>query len=197
MELQQKESAFDTKIKFFSTLFLPHKLAKKKLATWHVEGKNQPVNRPSWTETFLDMAYSIARRSHDSQTQCGCVITDKKHKILGVGYNGWLYDIPDEFLPNVRPDKYDWMLHSEVNAIFNCEHRPEGGIVYVTGHPCLHCFLCMAQVGISQIIYDKNHAINMVDGNEDMIANLEIAKWLTQHRLKIEEYDYHGRSDAA
>ena len=45
--------------------------------------------RPEWDDYFLGIAQVVAQRSHDAQTQHGCVITDANHRIIGVGYNGF------------------------------------------------------------------------------------------------------------
>lgn len=176
------------KIYHNSTHIDPPTNVLEKLKKWDDGNKHElRINRPSWEQTFLTIAHTVKKRSHDSQTQCGCVITDQFHRIIGTGYNGWPKNIPDDLLPNVRPEKYQWMLHSELNAIFNCEHRPEDGIVYVTGHPCLHCFLCMYQIGISKIIYDENHSINMIGEQKD---SLDVFKWLVQDKIVLQPYDY-------
>jgi dCMP deaminase len=157
---------------------------------WHQNRDHVDHDRPSWEDTYLGIAHTIAKRSHDAQTGCGCVIVSEDKRVLGMGYNGFLAGIWDDILPNTRPEKYPWMLHSEVNAILNCTHRPEGGTVYVTGHPCLHCFMCMCQVGIKEIVYDINHSINMV--NPELIAQVDVVRWLTAAKVKVTPYDYKG-----
>ena len=59
----------------------------------------------------------MAQRSHDAQTQHGCVITDANHRIVGVGYNGFPRGLDDSSLPTTRPEKYHWMIHAEINAL--------------------------------------------------------------------------------
>jgi len=160
--------------------------AINKLALWKKNSSHQAIARPGWDDFFLSIAYDVAQRSNDAQTGHGAVIVDSSHHILGVGYNGFMGGIDDSWLPNIRPDKYDWMLHAELNAILNCEHKPKGAAIYVTGHPCLHCFQCIVQVGIKEIVYDSTHGAVMV--NDEMMAKLEIAKWLTRDKVKIREH---------
>jgi len=152
--------------------------------------KKQHVHflRPSWTETFMGIAYVVANRSHDAQSQHGCVITSQDNHILGTGYNGVMAGVDHTQLPNMRPDKYNWMLHAELNAIFNCQKRPDDGIAYVTGHPCLHCFQCLYQVGISKIIYDarEERNANMID--DKMKELLEVAQYLTEDKMSLIPY---------
>lgn len=171
---------------------IPSDRAMGRIQEWMNKTCNQKVDRPSWTDTFMEMAYIMSKRSHDIQTQHGCVITSKDNHILSTGYNGFVGGIIDDILPNIRPEKYPWMLHSEVNAIYNCQHRPVDGIVYVTGHPCLHCYLCMANVGIKKIVYDSRPERNAVMIDEEMMTLLDIAKWLTAHKVELVPYEYQG-----
>ena len=109
----------------------------------------EKVEIPTWEEYFMSMAFIASTRSKDSQTKHGCVITDKKNRILGIGYNSFPVDMPDEILPNVRPKKYKWMVHAERNALSNCSLRPEGGdsICNWKAH-VLDCAKAMYQEGV-------------------------------------------------
>lgn len=109
-------------------------------------------SRPSWDDYLLGLAFAVSRRSHDAQTQHGCVIVDKDHRILGTGYNGFPRGLDDTVLPNIRPGKYDWMIHSEINALANCSVKPYGGICYLTGEPCNPCLMNLHQHGIVKVI---------------------------------------------
>ena len=67
--------------------------------------------------------------------------------------------IDDSLLPNVRPEKYEFMIHSEISAILTCarQGRPTKGMtIYVTGMPCLRCLQYIHQAGIKKVIYG-NH----------------------------------------
>ena len=55
--------------------------------------------RPNWQEYFIGLAHAVSMRSHDTQTQHGCVITDHNNRILGVGYNGFAKGLDDNVLP--------------------------------------------------------------------------------------------------
>lgn len=98
--------------------------------------------RPSWTDYFMGLAFVVSRRSHDVQTKHGCIIVDRRHNVIGCGYNGHIRD-GKETLPVTRPEKYPYMLHSEENALINCVIQPKyvvGGVTaFITGRPCLHC----------------------------------------------------------
>ena len=119
--------------------------------------------RPSWTDYFLGLAKVVSQRSHDVQTQHGCVITDNNHRILSVGYNGFPRGLLDENLPTTRPEKYPWMIHAERNALSNCVVRPENGIAYVTGQCCNDCIMALWQEGVSSVIMIEDHGTHLFD----------------------------------
>ena len=121
--------------------------------------------RPNWTNYFLGLAKVVSQRSHDIHTQHGCVITDQQNRILGVGYNGFPKGMDDNVLPKTRPEKYDWMIHAERNALSNCVIRPDGGIAYVTGQCCNDCVMALWQEGIVEIIMAKSHGTKLFDEN--------------------------------
>lgn len=125
-------------------------------------------SRLSWDETFLYQAYIASFRSHDAQTQCGCVLA-RDNTILSTGYNGYVRGLYDDVLPNVRPWKYDFMVHAEHNAILNCARNgisTLGATAYITGEPCNWCLQYMWQVGITRIIYSNFSDVNMVKNDE-------------------------------
>lgn len=123
------------------------------------------MSRPSWTDYFLGLATIVSKRSHDMQTQHGCVITDAHNRILGLGYNGFPRGLDDAQLPKTRPEKYPWMIHAERNALSNCVIRPDNGIAYVTGQSCNDCIMALWQEGVTSVIMSKNHGTHLFDDN--------------------------------
>lgn len=121
------------------------------------------MNRPTWTQYFLGLAKVVSLRSHDIQTQHGCVITDVNNRILGVGYNGFPKGLDDSQLPNTRPLKYPWMIHAERNALSNCVIRPDNGIAYVTGQCCNDCIMALWQEGIKKVYMQNSHGTHLFD----------------------------------
>lgn len=118
--------------------------------------KRIEVKRPDWKVFFLIEAIWWSKRSPDAQTQCGCVVVAKDNTVLSAGYNGFIRAKHTDDLPNVRPDKYPFFLHSELNAILNaCRNGKSllGSTIYVSGKPCLHCLQCIFHTGIKRVIY--------------------------------------------
>jgi dCMP deaminase len=143
------------------------------------------MSRPSWHQYFLGLAKVVSLRSHDIQTQHGCVITDQNHRILGVGYNGFPKGLDDSRLPNTRPDKYPWMIHAERNALSNCVIRPDNGIAYVTGQCCNNCIMSLWQEGITEVYMARSHGTHLFDSKEQDQFNT----FISMSNLKIEYID--------
>ena len=121
--------------------------------------------RPSWTDYFLGLAKVVSQRSHDIHTQHGCVIADNHNRILGVGYNGFPRGLDDKSLPTSRPEKYEWLVHAERNALSNCVVRPDNAVAYVTGQCCNNCIMALWQEGIEKVIMSQNHGTHLFDEN--------------------------------
>ena len=118
---------------------------------------------PDWTSYYLGLATIVAKKSHDTQTQHGCIITDKKNRVLGIGYNDFPRGLDDSLLPNTRPDKYPWMIHAERNALANCVIRPDNGIAYITGQCCNDCIMSLWQEGIETVYMIDHHGTYLFD----------------------------------
>ena len=117
-----------------------------------IDNEREPTD---WDNIFLQEATLWSRRSHDIETQCGCVLVKDK-TVISSGYNGFIRDIDDSDLPNTRPDKYPFMIHAEANAIYNSVRIGRstlGATAYITAIPCLSCLQMLYQCGIKEIVY--------------------------------------------
>lgn len=159
--------------------------AKSKILTWDASDNKTPIERPSWDDIYLSQAFVIAKRSHDAQTQCGCILVNQQHQPLSQGFNGFPRDLPDWFLPNLRPEKYPWMLHAEVNALVNCNSKPTDAIAYITGNPCFNCSLLMWQFGVREVVYTPHNVPHMTAVDDEYDVDMEIFVWLTEGQLKM------------
>jgi len=127
-----------------------------------------PVERLSWCDYFILQAFLVSLRSIDSQTKCGCVIVSN-NRIVATGYNSFIRDVDDTKLVNVRPNKYDFMIHAEANALLFAAQKGvscDGASIYITAQPCLHCLQMLYQAGISQIYYPEGFETNMTKAPE-------------------------------
>tara|TARA_R100001244_G_scaffold55670_1_gene47671 strand:+ start:106 stop:630 length:525 start_codon:yes stop_codon:yes gene_type:complete len=135
---------------------------------------NTPVS--DWDNIFFLEATLWSRRSHDRQTQCGCVLVKNKTNISS-GYNGFIRDIDDHSLPSVRPEKYPFMIHAEANAIYNATRNGQSTLnatAYITAIPCLHCLQMLYQCGVKEIVFSdiSSPKMNIWNGDYDQILEL-------------------------
>lgn len=109
-------------------------------------------DRPSFDDYFLGLAFAVSTRSYDGQTRHGTLLVDENQHILSTGYNSFPRKMPDRVMPNTRPAKYKFMLHSEICALSNLttnvwEH--EHVTAYITGKPCLTCLMTLWNAGVA------------------------------------------------
>lgn len=145
------------------------------------------------------MAFWASKRSPDESTKCGCVLVNKNKQIVGLGYNGYPRKVDESKMPKTRPEKYPPILHSEENAILNCNSNLEGATAYITGPPCIHCWSHIIQKGISRVvygpvttskagIYSDSKLDSFPDVVNDMLANqdIEVVRWLPDNKQLLE-----------
>jgi len=112
--------------------------------------------KPSKIETYMMMAEAASQRSHDSETKVGSVlIKESTGAILATGCNGFVRGADDDSLPSTRPDKYDYIVHSEMNLIANCARHGismENCFVVCTMTPCKICMRLLWQSGVTRVV---------------------------------------------
>lgn len=112
--------------------------------------------RPSKIRNYMDIAEVVAQRSHDSQTKVGSVLVNNDNgAIIATGFNGFVRHANDSLLPNTRPDKYQYIVHSEMNIIANCAKNGismDNCTVICTLTPCENCMRMLWQCGITDVI---------------------------------------------
>lgn len=138
--------------------------------------------RPSWQQTFIDVAKTVAKRSKDPHTKVGSVLV-KNNTILSTGYNG----DPRNFRYKFRWDteeKYNYVVHSEMNCIANAVYNGAGNSIkdseiYLTLSPCSRCILLLIQFGVKKVYYLKEY--------KDFELTKQIANNSDIELIKIEE----------
>jgi dCMP deaminase len=141
------------------------------------------AQRPSWDEYFLDLAEQVSRRSPDPNTHHGCVLVDRDHRLISTGYNGPVSGLPNEMVPLTRPEKYDWFIHAEDNAVAFARCDLRGATAYITGQPCAACFRRLLQVGIKRIVYASRQSACITPQETEACRamaralNVEVVEW--------------------
>ncbi|MBX9703518.1 MAG: hypothetical protein K2X39_05140, partial [Silvanigrellaceae bacterium] len=74
---------------------------------------------------------------------------------IATGYNGFPPSSNDNELPNLRPDKYPFMVHAEVNAIAASRQDLRNSTLYCLYTPCRDCAKAIITAGIKKVVYRK------------------------------------------
>lgn len=119
-----------------------------------------------WTRRYLDIASEVSKWSKDPSIKVGAVAVGSKGQILSQGYNGFPRGVKDtDGRYDNRDEKYKYVVHGEMNAIYNACHSGaslDGATLYVTGLPvCSECAKGIIQVGIKKVIME--HPENIPD----------------------------------
>lgn len=112
-----------------------------------------------WDERYMRLAREVATWSKDPSTQIGAVAIGNKGEVLSTGYNGFPRNINDtDDRLNNRETKYKYIVHGEMNCIFNATYNGvslNGSTMYVSGLPCCSdCAKGIIQVGVKRVVMD-------------------------------------------
>jgi dCMP deaminase len=105
------------------------------------------------------MAKEISTWSKDPSAKIGAIAVGEKGQILSQGFNGFPRGVDDtEERLNDRETKYKYVVHGEMNCIYNaCLNGVSlnGATLYVHGLPvCSECSKGIVQVGIKRVIME-------------------------------------------
>jgi len=142
-----------------------------------------------WDSRFLKDAKEKASWSKDPSKKIGSVAVGKHKNILATGYNGFPRGITDsEERYNNREVKYQYVIHSEMNLIFNAclaGVSLEGATLYVYGLPvCSECAKGIIQVGITRVI-----SMSQLDVSEKWVESNNLTKEMFKE-AGVEYYHY-------
>lgn len=122
--------------------------------------RSERERQTKWDNRFIVLARHIATWSRDPSTKVGSVIVRPDHTIASLGYNGFPRGVSDD--PEIyenRPEKYQRVVHAEMNAILACGERLKGYTLYVWPLPtCDRCAAHIIQTGISRVVWLKDAA---------------------------------------
>lgn len=109
----------------------------------------------TWDSRFMEQAKLVSTWSKDPSTQTGAIAV-RDRRVLSMGYNGFPRGIEDtKDRLNNREDKYRYVVHAEMNAIYNATLNGvslDKSSLYVYGLPvCSSCAKGIIQVGIVEV----------------------------------------------
>jgi len=138
------------------------------------------ITDKKWSSRLLKMAYEVSSWSKDESTKVGSVITTENGSPISWGFNGIPMGINDDVPErNIRPAKYKWVAHAEVNAM---DLAPIGDltncVMFVTHFPCSTCARSIIQKKIKTILVDENNmpAVMPERWREDTEIAMEMLK---------------------
>jgi dCMP deaminase len=125
------------------------------------------MSSKSFDDIYIDLAKTLAQKSHCVKAQVGSVLT-KDTRIISLGYNGppagtfncdevW----PKDGCPRDSKGSCSLALHAEQNAILYATKNNmalEGSTLYVTLSPCIACARVIYTVGIKKVIFVNSYA---------------------------------------
>ncbi len=119
----------------------------------HSWWKKETALRPRFEEIYMDLAFSLARRSTCKRLNVGTVITSTDfRKVMAVGYNGNATGLPNGCDRDEAGNC--GCLHSEENAVINCDSpRFLDKFAFVTHLPCSACAKRLINLGNVKKIY--------------------------------------------
>jgi len=125
---------------------------------------SDPYIITKWDVRFMEMAdLQVAQWSKDRSSKVGVVIV-KDREIVTTGFNGIPRGCEDDFEPrHERPEKYNWFIHAEPNAIINAARQGKSTLgcnMYLNWFPCDQCAGYIVQAGIRRLYVDKEPDIN-------------------------------------
>ena len=113
------------------------------------------MSRPTWPETWMKIAMSIAERSYDPRLQVGTVIVSEDNtSMLACGYNGNASGLPN--VPESLDPGMSGFIHAEANSLVKCDFNfPKKKHMYCTHSCCRSCAKLIINAGISVFVYNS------------------------------------------
>lgn len=111
------------------------------------------MKRPDWDSVWMDVATTIAQRSHHPDFKVGAiVVTSDNTQVLAIGYNGNASGMKNCIDSDVPGES--GLIHAEINALLKLDYNnPKDKKMYLTLSPCEYCAKCIVNSGIKEVIY--------------------------------------------
>ena len=89
-----------------------------------------------------------------------------------------LYSIDDNSFSWGRPEKYDKIIHAEINALRHAMGDVSGTTLYVTGMPCKRCMLHIIESEIERVVYTnfESDQDSLLHNQEEKEATLDLVR---------------------
>ena len=123
--------------------------------------------KPSFDSIYMDLAQSLALRSHCTRAQVGAVLT-KDTRIISIGYNGppqGTHNCDEDFheeggCPRDSKGSCSLALHAEQNAIIQAAYlgvTTKEATLFASSNPCSTCSKMIINAGIVRVVCREEH----------------------------------------
>lgn len=116
--------------------------------------------KQNWDARWSKILAVVSEWSEDKSSKYGAVIIDKRQCLRSTGFNGIPRGIKLEEVYHNRPDKYNYFIHAEINAILNSPLSVAGCTMYLLKPPCAPCAGAIINSGITAVKYLRYHDLN-------------------------------------
>lgn len=118
--------------------------------------------RPTLKQIMMELAHSVANRSHDPKHKVGCVVTDEHmERVLGFGYNGGAKGQSNE--RDSMEEGKSGFIHAEVNALVKTDYSIPNKKVFLTMSPCRVCAKLLVNAGVKEVYYSKVYDVSALE----------------------------------
>ncbi len=119
------------------------------------------MERPSWDEYFIDIAFEVAKRSTCPRLQVGAILV-RDRRILTTGYNGSPAGTKHctEVGCKMVGDHCIRTVHAEQNTVIQAALHgvsTQGSTLYTTHEPCQICTKILINAGVVRIVFANNY----------------------------------------
>lgn len=145
------------------------------------------MSKTTWDVRYLRLAREVSTWSKDPSTKVGAVIVRPNKTIASMGFNGFPRGFPDDVgLYNDRKQKYQFIVHAEMNAILTASEPLTGYTLYTYPlPPCGDCMKSVVQAGITRWVSVSPTAEQLDRWRESLDATYAMSM-----RCKIEYTEY-------
>lgn len=145
-----------------------------------------------WDRRFIALAREVSQWSKDPSTKCGAVIVRPDRTIASIGFNGFprgCDDAPELYAD--RAEKYQRVIHAEVNAVLSAREPLAGYTMYTypggLAPSCDRCATIVIQAGIRRIVHER--VDNDFSRRWDPARSLELYNQAGVEVVALEELD--------
>ncbi len=121
------------------------------------------IENDKWVKRYIRLAKEVSTWSRDPSRKIGAVAIGNKGQVLAQGFNGFPRNILDDYRLDIREEKYKYVVHAEMNCIYNATYNGislDGAKMFVWGLPvCSECSKGIIQVGIKRVYWSAAEKI--------------------------------------